>query len=136
MSEEINENEEVSNVEQQPAEEPREDSNIPSAEQALDMGTSSEVEHIMKLAESNPAIKDLPEYKNMMATVEKVRQDGTTQNTQEEETEESVEAEEEVQEEVQEEAQEVEEESVEDDDSNPFGINTSNKKRKGKELIK
>lgn len=131
MSEELNENEitQESNEEVNNEAAP-EQPNIPTAEQAIDQG-GGQIEHIMRLAETDPAIKELPEYQRMMEFVDnEVRQSSkATEEATEETTEETTEQEEEV---VNEEVEETEEEVEEEEQSNPFGIKTSKGKKKSK----
>lgn len=86
-------------------------------------GVGGDVAHIMRMAESDPAIKELPEYQELLKSADKVRQGGTETTSKEEEINEDV-YEEEVTAETEE--QEVEED---EDDSNPFGINKQKKSK-------
>ena len=89
MSEELNENEIAQeNNEEVNNEVAPDQPNIPTATEAVDQG-GGQIEHIMRLAESDPAIKELPEYKNMMEFVDnEVRQGGKAEQESEEETQE------------------------------------------------
>ncbi len=130
MSEELNENEIAQeNNEEVNNEVAPNQPNIPTATEAVDQG-GGQIEHIMRLAESDPAIKELPEYKNMMEFVDnEVRQGGKAEQESEEETQEEAQEEEEEQVVNEEESKEEEEE---EEDSNPFGIKTSKGKKKSK----
>jgi hypothetical protein len=99
------------------------DSQIPSVDEATDLEETTNIEYILNLAESNPAIKELPQYQNLLKTVDKVRQEGSKakEKVKEEEVEEEV-----VDQTTTEEVQD------EDDSDNIFGLGA--KKKKGKEL--
>ena len=95
-----------------------------SAEESTDVDAQSQVEHIMQMAESNPAIKDLPEYQNLVKSAEKVRDGGEEKPEQKTEEEEIVDENEEVVDDKK------EEEEVIDDDDDTFGLGVNKKKSK------
>lgn len=106
------------------------ESNEPSAADTAEM-SAQQAEHIIKMAETNPAIKDLPEYQNLMATVDKVRQEKPNENTSTTEANEPNDSDD-VNDENEEVIEDDDNDVVEDnnDEDNPFGLNISKKSAK------
>jgi hypothetical protein len=145
MSEEKSESqaaEEKEVVEVQETEQQEEQSNPTAQERATDgqpLGKTTderaaEIDHIMNMAKSNPAIKEMPEYQEMMEELSRIER-SKTQEVQDTEQEESEEQEEETQEETEEETQEEEQEEEAldiDEEDDVFGINKGRKGTKYK----
>lgn len=99
---------------------------IPSVDETIEADGQSQVEHILQLAESNPAIKDTAEYQNLIKTLDKVKGSGETEGEQQQEEEDP--QEEEPNEGDEEQQEEQENDTVDEDDT--FGLTSKQKKSK------
>lgn len=99
---------------------------VSSKEEIEETDRQGQIEHVMRMAATNPEVAEMDEIKNLMTTAEKVRKNGATKEVKEEEPILGGKIKEEVKEEVKEEAKEEpkakeEEEEVNDEDD-VFGL--------------